>query len=133
MIKEKLENYLAAKREMMYILEQINELNDSMRFPKTQQYTGMPMHHDFDADGIGKIVIRLEALKENYKKQLDVVSAICIEVEQMMGPLTLSERNLIRMKYFKGMSNKDIAAKLGFSVRHVRRLLHAIIEKLENI
>lgn len=132
MTQEQLKTYKSLKRKVTQAREQIIILRDLSKFPKNQVITGMPMHHDFDKDGIGKVIVKIEALEERYTELLEQLIDEQTKVEECISTLSHSEQEIIRMKYFEGKTYREIGKIVHYSDRHVRRIIVAALKKIEN-
>ena len=52
------------------------------------------------------------------------------KLRQTFSTLTLSQKNILTMRFYKGMSYEDIASQLGITKRTVYNQIHTVIKKI---
>lgn len=97
-----------------------NAMTDYFR---RQQRRGETQWEDFFDPSDGKPSPEQEVLKKEGAS--DLLKAL--------DKLSERERQIVNMKYFSGMSNKDIAEELGMTATNVGVILHRSLSKLKNI
>lgn len=132
MTQEQLKTYKSLKRKIAQAREQIIILRDLSKFPKNQVISDMPMYHDFDKDGIGKVLVKLESLEERYTELLEQLIDEQTKVEDSIRILSHSEQEIIRMKFFEGKTYREIGKIVHYSDRHVRRIIVSALKKIED-
>lgn len=54
-------------------------------------------------------------------------------IEQMLRPLSTRERELVGLKFYAGLNNREIAQVTGMSESNVGSSLHRILQKLREV
>lgn len=117
--KRYLMQYLETKEELMQIQEQYEELRLSLESIKAQQITDMPRGQKSTFDKIGDGICRLD---EFYNKHLDLADKF-IEIQKAISKLeSIKERELMRLRYIKGLRMEGIAIEMNYTWRHVNRI-----------
>lgn len=115
-----LNRYRAAIREEEFILGEIQRLRQDKMFP-SMVMDGMPHgsdHSDLSAYA-AKIDEQLTRLKEWQLEKVRLYESISDRIRRVEDD---NQRALLICRYIKGMSWEDIAAKLGYTWRHVHRI-----------
>lgn len=132
MTKAQLREYESVRKERDKLLRQLEELEAVLYGPKGQRLDGMPRggsgenSHIIDRKGD-----RHAELQTLYAEKVEELSARMIEIEAAIEPLEPTERTLIRLHYFQGLSWEQVAVEMGYCWRHVHRLHGKALEKLQ--
>lgn len=115
-----LNRYRKAVREEQLILDEIQRLRESRMFPSLV-LDGMP--HGSDHSDLSAYVARMDEqltrLKEWQLEKVRLYESISDRIRRVEDD---NQRALLICRYIKGMSWEDIAAKLGYTWRHVHRI-----------
>lgn len=118
--KEYLRSYRTAKRREKYILEEIQRLRADKMFPSLV-VDGMP-----HGSGGGDLARYMELVEEQIEKlgkeRLEAAEAytgIECRIRQMKNE---TEKEVLRLRYIRGMKWEDIAVEMGYSWKHIHRI-----------
>jgi DNA-directed RNA polymerase specialized sigma subunit len=128
-----LSQYRDIKREIAHIEEQLKELENKLIGPRASIITDMPTTPTYSNDQIVNGLIKLEELKERYKRMLNRLYEQQIEIEKMIECLEPLERDLIRYRYIDGMPWRKVFDKIGYSQKQTFRIHKKILQKLEKM
>ena len=132
MTKEDLRAYLDLCKERAKIVEQIEELESVLFGAKSPTLDGMPRgdsgHKLHVIDRMGDIY---DKRCKFYKAKVAEIDRKLEEIEEAIKPLEPTERTLVRLHYFQGMTWEDCADKMGYSWRHVHRIHGRLLAKLQ--
>lgn len=132
MTKAQLRAYKHLRQERDKLKGQIEELEAVVYGPKGQGLDGMPRSGSGNNDHIiDRKGDRLDELRKLYDTKVAELEAQMLEIEQAIEPLEPTQRTIIRLHYFQGLTWEQVAVELGYSWRHVHRLHGAAIEKLQ--
>lgn len=118
--KEYLRSYRAAKRREKYILEEIQRLRADKMFPSLVA-DGMP-----HGSGGGDLARYMELVEEQIEKlgkerleTAEVYTRIERQIRQMENE---TEKEVLRLRYIRGMKWEEIAAEMGYSWKQIHRI-----------
>lgn len=132
MTKDDLRAYKALRQERDHLAQLIEELEAVLYGPKVPTIDGMPRGGGFDnSHVIDKIGDKHDKLKKLYEAKVAELDARMAEIEAAIEPLAPTERDLIRLHYFQGLTWEEVAVRMSYSWRHVHRIHGAIIAKLQ--
>lgn len=115
MTKEELKYYLAAKEELMDLRRKVSAAQERARHSKT----------DADAERACREVALYETTADLVEQQrLQIEAAI-------MAVRNPDARRALRMRYIDGRSDVEIAMRLNYSDRQIRRIINTAIEEIE--
>lgn len=133
MTKAQLREYKTIRKERDELLRQIEALEAVVYGTKGQRLDGMPRggngenSHIIDVKGD-----ELAELRQNYKAKVKELSDRMREIEQAIEPLAPTERTLVRLHYFQGLTWEQVAVEMNYTWRHVHRLHGKALEKLQS-
>lgn len=118
--KEYLRSYRTAKRREKYILEEIQRLRADKMFPSLVM-DGMP-----HGSGGGDLARYMELVEEQIEKlgkeRLKMVEAYT-RIERQIGRMEdETEKEVLRLRYIRGMKWEDIATEMGYSWRGIHKV-----------
>lgn len=127
--KEYLKSYISLKRRAKILEEEINELRLNEMLPCVQ-YDDMP--HSHNIKDLSNYAAALDdKLQELYKLRYDKVTRyteIMRKIE-MMGDET--EKDLLTLRYLKGMKWEDICVELNYSWKQIHRLHYKALNNFD--
>ena len=86
----------------------------------------LPSHSKNDNSGPGDTILDTLGGEEKEDHYLDSVM-----LGEAMKTLTFREKHIIHLRYYQGLSQKEIADAVGLSQMHVSRVLEGILKKLK--
>lgn len=108
--------------------EQIEELEVRLYSAKHPSLTDMPKGgKPIDT---ADLIIKLVELKERYFDKLMDVTETHEKILDALDVLQDTERNVIRLRYIKGMTIRETAEELMYSERQVYRLQKSALKKI---
>ena len=125
-----LTEYRHIKNEIKHIEERIQMLDTKRLSPRASIITDMPTSPSFSNDKMDNDLIKLEELEKKYRGMLCALYEEQIKVEESLQKLEPIERDLIRCRYFDGMSWTKIQKELCLSQRTSFRIHKRALEKL---
>ena len=132
MTKEDLRAYKALRKERDHLAQLIEELESVLYGPKVPTVDGMPRGSGFDnSHVVDKLGDKHDKLKKLYDAKVAELDRRMAEIEAAIEPLKPTERDLIRLHYFKGLTWEEVAVAMSYSWRHVHRIHGDIIAKLQ--
>jgi DNA-directed RNA polymerase specialized sigma subunit len=84
-------------------------------------------------DKVGNSVARLGELSELLSIKMSCLIETRKEIEAAIADLPSLERRIIRLRYIRGLSWRQVADKLRYDLRYVMRLHAQILRKLEKL
>ncbi|WP_312288193.1 sigma factor-like helix-turn-helix DNA-binding protein [Terrisporobacter sp.] len=129
MTQRELEQFASIQKEIEDIREIQNDLKEKQKSIKSQIITDMPKGGG-SALTMEDIVANIELnIVKIAKKQLELANFI-LKMENNIESLESQERRLIRYRYINGLPFYQIAMKMHYSERHVKRLHKEILNKM---
>ena len=119
-------------------LKKYSSIESEIAFLETELWSAKEMLKTLDEFKVhiesnvqGKVNKRIQDLKEELKN----LEAEKMAIESMVDTLEDDVKRIFKYRYFSGLSWLDIAKKMGFSERQIRRIHQNAIEKIssENI
>jgi DNA-directed RNA polymerase specialized sigma subunit len=98
-----------------------------------------PCYNSGTSDTTGQCAEKLDELKTNIYEELTITLPLYDHIKLIegyikhafaKGDITLLEKNLIDLHYFEGFTHKQIGKIVGYSDRHVSRLIDEAIDKI---
>ena len=129
MDKEILSQYRAIQKEIAQLEKQIDRLEALARSPRISHLTGMPRAGRV-SDGMG-IVAKIEDLRAQYYAKLSQFLELQSITESIISGLGHEERIIVRYKYIDGLTIADIARRVNYSEKTIKRRLSAAMKKLK--
>lgn len=86
----------------------------------------LPSHTKNDGSGASDTILDTLGGEENENQYLDSVT-----LGEAMKTLTSREKHIIHLRFYQGLSQKEIADAVGLSQMHVSRVLDGILKKLK--
>lgn len=133
MTKAQLKAYKTLRLERDKLEKQLEELETIVYGLKGQDIDGMPRggsgekSHIIDRKGD-----ELDNLRKLYREKVAELADRMAEIEQAIEPLAPTERTIIRLHYFQGLTWEQVAVEMNYTWRHVHRLHGKALEKLQN-
>jgi len=93
-----------------------------------RSYQALSIDTDIESDSDGSTVTLMDIIGQQESGYEEVNRQILLE--RLLPILTEKEREVIRLTYFEGLSQKEAGAKLNMSQMHVSRLQRRAIHKL---
>lgn len=119
-------------------LKKYSSIESEIGFLETELWSAKEMLKTLDEFKVhiesnvqGKVNKRIQALKEELKN----LEAEKMAIESLVDSLEDDVKRIFKYRYFSGLSWLDIAKKMNFSERQIRRIHQNAIEKIssENI
>lgn len=129
MEREILSQYRAIQKEIAQLEKQIDRLEMLARSPRISHLTGMPRAGRV-SDGMD-IVAKIEDLRAQYYTKLSQFLELQSMAERVMDGLGHEERTIVRYKYIDGLTIADIARRVNYSEKTIKRRLSAAMKKLK--
>lgn len=132
MTKAELKSYIDIRDERDRLKEQVEELESVLFGAKSPTLDGMPRgdsgHKLHVIDRMGDIY---DKRCNYYRAKVEELDSKLVEIEEAIAPLYPTERTLVRLHYFRGLTWEDCADKMGFCVRQIHRIHGRLIAKLQ--
>lgn len=129
MTKEELCQYIAIKKEIDQIKQELERVEATMTSPRIQQLTGMPRGGS-SGDSMVNIIARCGELREKYSERMLALMSTQLEIEQAIDTLDPTARRLMRYRYIDGLAWEEICVKIGYSWRQTHRLHSEALREL---
>lgn len=133
--KSELQRYYRLKQEIESLRQQMAELRNWLddAAPKAQVITGMPIAHGETPDKIGKVLVKMESLQEQYADKIHNAMNLLTKIENDLEALPEKERVLLRLHYIEGYNWDAVADKMNYTKRNILYLQWQIFNfKLKN-
>ena len=130
MDKQTLLEYCDIINEIKHLDEERKDIFLSGGTPKAPD--GMP-HASGTSDPTSSAGVRAAVIKQQIDYNLDRLIAIRREAEAALNSLSSAERDIIRLRYFRGMEWKDIFPEVNYSEREVYRKHKESLAKIANM
>lgn len=128
MTKEELKEYIETKREIEIIKEKIEFLESKKTSIKSQIITDMP-RGEAEQDRLGQLLIQIEELIDSYNEKQDKLLKQQLKIENEIEKLDNAiDRNIMRLRYLKGLSWEKICVEVGYKWAQVHRHHKRILE-----
>lgn len=131
MTKAQLRAYKNLRLERDKLARMLEELEATIFGPKAVKYDTMPRGGSGPSDPVAELAGRHLALREDYARTVAELTVQMAEIEQAIEPLEPTQRTLIRLHYFQGLTWEQVAVEMGYTWRHVHRLHGKALEKLQ--
>lgn len=131
MTKAQLRAYKELRRERDKLAQMIADLEATIYGPKAVKYDAVPRGGSGPSDPVAELAGRHLALCEQYTEAVTRLSAQMAEIEAAIEPLEPTERTIIRLHYFQGLTWEQVAVEMNYTWRHVHRLHGKALEKLQ--
>lgn len=105
-------------------IDQLRSKVESRKWPD-----GLP-HSNYAADRLSGIVAKIADLDAVRRPKAAELAQLRGAIEDAMVSLSPAERRLIRLRYFDGLPWEEVAKRMGYSDRHIRRRKNEIFEKM---
>ncbi len=128
MTKQNLQRYREIMLEAEQLQEQMKRLESTIIFP-SQKLKDLPPS-SFDNNKMAKIVEKLLALQDLYSKKLSDSCAAQLEVESYISSLPEREQRLMRYRYIEGLTWEQVADKMHYSSKQIRRIHNATLDSM---
>lgn len=132
MTKAQLREYKNLRQERDKLARMLTELEEVIYSPKAQQLHGMPRNSSGALCPTENLALKHLDIEAKYKEAVEMLTAQMAEIEKAIEPLAPTERTLIRLHYFQGLTWEQVAVEMGYTWRHVHRLHGKALEKLQN-
>ncbi len=129
-MEAKLQQYQAIKRELKYIKEKVEELEEKKSSIKGMVISDMNVQSSYSGNAIEDLLVAIEESLEEYIKLETKLLNTKLEIDRAIEMLEPIEREVLRYRYFEGMRFEEISCKIKYSYRTVRRIHKRSIEKL---
>lgn len=129
--KADLKAYKTLRMERDRLVELIQGLEAALYGPKLPTLDGMPRSGPVEGSRLENLAQKHLHLQQLYGKKVAELDKRMAEIEECIEPLEPTERTLIRLHYFQGLSWEEVAVKMNYSWRHVHRIHSRIIQMLQ--
>lgn len=133
MTKAQLRAYKELRGERDKLARMLEELEATIFGPKAVKYDAMPRGGSGPSDPVAALAGKHLALREEYTKTVEKLTAQMAEIEQAIEPLEPTQRTLIRLHYIQGLTWEQVAVEMGYTWRHVHRLHGKALERLQDL
>lgn len=118
--KEYLNRYLKFAKREKYILEEIQRLREDKMFPSIVN-DGMPKGNKCSDLSDFAVILdeEIEKLKEERLEKARAYSEISKNIRRMEND---NEREVLTLRYIKGLKWEEICVEMGYSWKHVHRI-----------
>ena len=118
--KEYLNRYLKSTKREKYILEEIQRLREDKMFPSIVN-DGMPKGNKCSDLSDFAVILdeEIEKLKEERLEKVRAYSEISKNIRRMEND---NEREVLTLRYIKGLKWEEICVEMGYSWKHVHRI-----------
>lgn len=134
--KERLRAYMHQKRELEQLRGLLDEIETSVYYPGAPQVSGMPRSPVSPGSGSAqeRAAMRTMAVREKYSEAIERLQQECLSIEQAIEALPDStERQILRMRYLKGLSWETVADNIGLEVRQTLRRHGRALQMIKNM
>lgn len=131
MTKAQLREYKDLRRERDTLARMLTELEAVIYSPRAQQLHGMPRNSSGAPCPTENLALKHLELETKYQETVEKLTVQMAEIEQAIEPLEPTQRTLIRLHYFQGLTWEQVAVEMGYTWRHVHRLHGKALEKLQ--
>ena len=131
MTKTQLRAYKTLRLERDKLARMLSELEATIYGPKAVKYDAMPRGGAGPSDPTAELAARHIALQDDYARTVEKLTEQMTEIERAIEPLAPTERTLIRLHYFQGLTWEEVAVEMGYTWRHVHRLHGKALEHLQ--
>lgn len=130
MTKQQLQQYRAIKREMHQLENKLEELNAAACSPRTQKYDAVPGGSPTGINPSEELIAQMDELRREYLKRWSDLLLAQAAIEQAIGLLSPTARQLLRYRYIDGLRWEDICVTMSYSWRQVHRLHRDALEEV---
>ena len=128
--KEYLWSYQRAKRDVARLEAQLEELRLNQLYPGSIDNDGMP--HGTDMRDLSDYMAKYDEIytaiiKARYRR-LEAFQRVQASIEEMDDD---KEKELLTLRYLKGLKWEEIAVKMGYSWKHMHRIHARAINNLK--
>lgn len=123
-----MDEYRSIQKEIKQLEEQIERLEELVTSPRVSDHSGLPRSGRV-SDGMDVVAKVCDLITEYYEK-LGRFIELQEAVEKTLEGLSCEERVIIRYKYIDGLRNVDIAEKMAYCERTIKRRIRSALEKL---
>lgn len=118
--KEYLNRYLKSVKREKYILEEIQRLREDKMFPSIVN-DGMPKGNKCSDLSDFAVILdeEIEKLKKERLEKVRAYSEISKNIRRMEND---NEREMLTLRYIKGLKWEEICVEMGYSWKHVHRI-----------
>ena len=131
MKKAQLKAYREIKRERDDIKRRREELEDTMYGPRSQNLNGMPRGCSGENYLREEQIDRKDELLAMYKAKEAELDAALLAIEQAIEKLTPTQRLLVRLHYFDGLTWEQVAVEIDYSWSQTHRIHSAALKRLK--
>lgn len=132
MTKTQLREYKDLRRERDKLARMLDELEKAIYSPRAQSLNGMPRNSSGAPCPTENLALKHLELEDKYRETVEKLTAQMAEIERAIEPLGPTERSLIRLHYFQGLTWEQVAVEMGYTWRHVHRLHGKALERLQS-
>lgn len=130
MDKVRLKQYVAIKRELNSIREQLEEVGAELYAPKKVSVTGLPGGGSGNSVKIETLLMKQEALIDQYYDELTRLTEERVAIEQAIDDLPPTERVVLRCHYIQGHNWEEVCLIVGYSWRQIHRIHSSALQRL---
>lgn len=131
MTKERLRAYRKLCREERQISRRIQSMEAALYAPRVQHLTGMPSGGAVGR-GVEDLAERHMELLDHYRALLSNVEREQLAIEQAIGSLDTTQRQVLRLHYIDGLTWEQVAAKTNYSLRQIHNIHGDALLKLRD-
>lgn len=131
MTKDKLLEYRALLRERRHIEDILGDLEAILYSPKNQKLTGMPGSGGAAGNPLENMAQRHLELQDRYRQLISEIGERALEIETAIETVQRSSyRDLLRLRYLKGMRWEEICTEMHYSWRQTHYIHRRALEAL---
>lgn len=130
MTKAQLKTYRAIKKERDDIKRRREDLEAVMYGPRSQRLDGMPRGGSGAGDILEAQIDRKDELLAMYLAKEAELDDALLAIEQAIEKLDPTQRLLVRLHYFDGLTWEQVAVEIGYSWSQTHRIHSAALKRL---
>lgn len=128
MQREDLYTLRKAMKNVDQLKEQIAALELRRISPRSAAYGSERVQSSAKGDIQAEQIVKIEALIEKYRKELDKMLDLQTEFERKILLLPPMEKRIMRHYYIDGMIWEEVWQETGYCTRHLRRIHNRILD-----
>lgn len=131
MTKDRLRNYQNVKRELKQLLQQLEEVEAALYYPKIQQLNATPGGGKKEGNPQENLIIHHIELQDRYREKIAELAAEQLAIEEAIETLDAADRMLFRYRYIDGLKWEEVCVRIGYSWTQTHEHHKAALRKLK--